>query len=166
MKADWPEGVKLAFGMSRGSVDAYNRGWELATGDVIIQVQDDVEPPTAWDLLIAGSIGDTSIPRVLHVYDGTGLNQNKPWLLTVMIGTMAWFKQRGYMYHPEFVHLYGDDFNSIKAIVENSVIEATDIVFKHVWEGSDFDETARRNYSTDARNFGHAKFVELCEREL
>lgn len=164
MKADWPVGSLRAFGMSKGSVDAYNRGWELATGDVIIQVQDDVDPPPFWDVLIANSIGDTSIPRLLQVSDGTGLNRHKPWLLTVLIGTQAYFRKCGYMYHPDYRHCYADDDHGIKGIFENCVIGATDIVFKHNWEGSDSDDTARRNYGSESMNLGVDVFRRRAEQ--
>lgn len=143
----WPTDSVVVRGVSRGSVDAYNRGIYQATGDVVCQAMDDLEPPLHWDRLILNRLGDLSEPKILKVDDGMhNINLGKPWLPTVLIGTMAYFKDCGYMYHPYYVHCFGDDDHGLKALIEGKMVWADGIAFKHIWRGAQADETARREY--------------------
>lgn len=160
-KIAYVPGAKTIIGEPLGSTPAYNRGLYASSGDVVIAVMDDLLPPAGWDKVVAKRFGDLSLPLLLHVSDGTGVNPTKPWLLTVQIGTRAWFKKAGYMFFPEYRHLFADEDLSRKAYREKSVIESTDICFKHNWVGDHFDETASANYAPAKWREGYEL---LCRR--
>ena len=152
----WPDGAIICTGPDGGgSVAAYNRGCWVSTGDVVVQVQDDIDPPQHWDSEIAARIPDPGEPQLLRVSDGTDLNRDREVPpLTVLIGTMAYFRQCGYMYHPSYIHCYGDDDHAWKGKREGIITEARELVFSHTWEGPDHDMVARRNYGDVSVNAG------------
>lgn len=165
---NWPDTVKTVVGRSRpGPVDAYNRALYASTGDVIVQVHDDIEPPKDWDKQVVEAFGPNTSPNgcanvgfLLHVDDGTGdkVNPDKPWLLTILVGTRAWFKQAGFFYHPGYPSVFCDDDVSQMAMKAGAVIEAKHIKFKHAWGGADGDETYRRAYAQENWETGRANY--------
>lgn len=159
---DWtPPGVaKVVRGTSRGPVDAYNRALWAATGDVVAQAHDDLYPPKDWDKLIVQALGDLSQPRVLHVDDGCSANPDKPWLLTVLNGTMAWFRKAGYFYWPGYPAMMCDDDVSRKAEREGAIIAAKHIKYQHAWGGPEADETYKRAYTSTNWDEGRKVFAE------
>jgi len=157
-----PGNAKMVMGKSRGPVDGYNRALWAATGDVVAQAHDDLYPPQDWDKLIVEALGDLSLPRVLRVDDGCDANPHKPWLLTVLNGSMTWFKKCGYFYWPKYPSVFCDDDISRKAEQEGSIIDAKHIKYNHAWKQHGDDETYKRAYA-DA-NWQEGKEV-FAERE-
>ena len=169
----WPETVVQVWGESRpGPVDAYNRALYASTGDIIVQVHDDIVPPKGWDKLAVEALdgrmvrdankpgvdGVCDLPVLLHVDDCQTCNPDKPWLLTILIGTRAWFKRAGFFYHPGYPSVLCDDDVSQMAMKAGAVIEAKHIKFKHAWGGQDGDETYRRAYQPANWEAGKAHF--------
>jgi len=145
----WPTTVNVIGGESRpGPVDAYNRALYASTGDIIVQVHDDIIPPKDWDAAVVEAFGDTSRPALLHVDDGTGdkVNPDKPDLLTILVGTRAWFEGAGFFYHPSYPSVYCDDDITAMAQRLDAIIDAMHIRFNHAWEGAASDNTYRRAY--------------------
>lgn len=154
----WPATVKWVAGESRpGPVDAYNRALYVSTGDIIVQVHDDIEPPKNWDKLAVGKLA-VDKPQLLHVDDGTDVNPEKPWLLTILCGTRAWFERAGFFYHPGYPSVFCDDDVSQMAIQAGAVIDAKHIKFKHAWGGAEGDETYKRAYQQKNWDAGRAHF--------
>lgn len=158
-----PDDAQLVVGDNRGNVDAYNRAAYRSTGDVLIQVHDDVEPPVNWDVAIAEKIGDHTRPVVLRVSDGlpASVNAHQPGLLTVLVGTRAWFESCGYFWHPSIVSVFCDDHMTALAEKEGVIVEARDIVFKHHWQGPARDETQLRSYRPRNWEIGKAALEQL-----
>jgi len=157
LAAPWPDCAKVVHGPNRSHVDALNRALYVSTGDILVQVHDDLAPPANWDAIIAERIGDTSLPCLLETDDGLSANGGRR-LLTVLIGTRAYFKKCGYFFHPGYAHLFPDDDHTAKAEREGLIVDARDALFRHVWAGSDHDEVARRNYSQKNWNEGKQLF--------
>jgi hypothetical protein len=155
----WPSTVRVVRGASRGCVDAYNRGVGASSGQVIVQVHDDLEPPQNWDRLIVERMGDLTRPVLLQVDDGTTVNPTKPNLVTIAIMTRELAGRIGGMWHPGYVSVFCDDDLSEKAILNGWLIKAKDIQFHHHWGGSDDDDTKRRSYRRENWELGEALFA-------
>lgn len=142
-----PPGTVFTSGYSRGNVDAYNRAAYASTGDVLVQVHDDVEPPQDWDRLLVQRIGDVSKPVVLRISDGLppAVNGGRK-ICTILVGTRAFFKRAGHFYWPGYVSVFCDDDVTEKARKEGVLIDAEEIVFKHNYGGHDKDATTKRSY--------------------
>lgn len=151
-------GGAVVRGASRGNVDAYNRAAYASSGDILIQVHDDVEPPQDWDRLIAAKL-DISKPQVLHVDDGLPDSVNKnPHLLPVMVCTRAWAQKLGGLWFPDYVSVFCDNDAGEKAYAEGCVVDGKDIVLRHHWQGAHRDETQIRSYSPDNWRVGKELF--------
>lgn len=109
------------------SVGAWNAAAAASTGDILIQMADDFEPPPGWDRAIIAALGEQlSSSRVLRVSDG--LRQDG--LITCAIVTRAWFDKHG-LFDPAFRNVYSDNDLTTRAAKESAIIEARDIVIRH-----------------------------------
>jgi hypothetical protein len=147
---------------NRGNVDAYNRAAWVSTGQVLVQVHDDVTPPQDWDLLILDKIQDVTKPALIHVNDGTppGVNADKKgWLPTIAILTRAFAEKVGGMWNPGYISLFCDDDLGQKAILDGVFMDAPDIMFVHDWQGAERDETQKRSYAQANWEHGERLFL-------
>jgi glycosyltransferase involved in cell wall biosynthesis len=109
------------------SVQAWNVAALASTGDVLIQIADDFEPPAGWDRQILDALGGNIFaPRVLRVADGNRTDG----LLTCAIVTRRWYEQRG-LFHGEFRNVYSDNDLTATATKAGAIIEAPQIVMRH-----------------------------------
>ena len=112
---------------SNYSVAAWNAAASWATGDVLIQMADDFEPPAGWDRLIVDALGgDIFAPKVLRVSDGNRTDG----LLTCAIVTRRWYEQHG-LFHGEYRNVYSDNDLTATATKAGAIIEAPQIVIRH-----------------------------------
>jgi glycosyltransferase involved in cell wall biosynthesis len=109
------------------SVGAWNTAAQAATGDVLIQIADDFEPPPGWDRLILDALGgDLFAPKVLRVSDGSRTDG----LLTLAIVTRRWFEQHG-LFDESFINVYSDTDLTARAEKAGAIKDARHIVVKH-----------------------------------
>jgi glycosyltransferase involved in cell wall biosynthesis len=109
------------------SVQAWNVAALASTGDVLIQMADDFEPPAGWDRQILASLGGNIFaPRVLRVADGNRTDG----LLTCAIVTRRWYEQHG-LFHEEYRNVYSDNDLTATATKAGAIIEAPQIVMRH-----------------------------------
>lgn len=113
----------------QGPVGAWNAAAQASRGEVLVQLSDDWEPFQGWDTAILDAIGDTSMPKVLAVGDGTRNDD----LLCMAVLTRARYRDQGYLFHPEFFSMFSDNHFSAEAWKDGVVIDARDrIQFEHV----------------------------------
>ena len=109
------------------SVGAWNSAADHASGDVLIQIADDFEPPVGWDRLIVEALGgDIFAPKVLRVSDGNRTDG----LITCAIVTRRWHDIHG-LFHGEYRNVYSDNDLTATATKEDAIINAPNIVIKH-----------------------------------
>jgi len=109
------------------SVQAWNVAALSSTGDVLVQLADDFEPPAGWDRLILEALGgDIFAPRVLRVSDGNRTDG----LLTCAIVTRRWYELHG-LFHGEYRNVYSDNDLTATATKAGAIIEAPQIVIRH-----------------------------------
>jgi glycosyltransferase involved in cell wall biosynthesis len=141
-----------------GIVNAWNAGAKIAKGDIIIQMSDDWSPPRHWDALISSAIGDTKAEKVLAVSDG--LRTDK--LLCMAILTKDRLKKQGHMFHPDYQDsdgIYGDNEFTDLAYLDQAVIEARHIQFKHenpMFTGGNPDEQLKNHNKPEFYEKGKA----------
>lgn len=139
-------------GANRSCVDAYNRGSYASTGDILIQVQDDVTPPRGFDKSIIERL-DITKEQILWVSDGhPEINAGNPDLIFMACGTRKFFKKLGGLFYPGYRNVFCDDDMGHAARTWAEVIVGWDLVFEHAWKGD--------RYGTAAAEFGEEMFVE------
>ena len=109
------------------SVQAWNVAALASTGDVLVQMADDFEPPPGWDRQILDALGgDIFAPRVLRVADGN----RKDGIITCAIVTRRWYEQHG-LFHGEYSNVFSDNDFTVLAASEGAIIEAPQILVRH-----------------------------------
>jgi hypothetical protein len=112
-------------GDNKTAIEAINRAAKLATGDLLIVVSDDFsEPPENWDTLLLMELEGQS-DFVVKTRDGI-----QPVLVTLPIMDRVYYEQFGYIYHPEYKHMYSDTEMTTVALMLGRVI-TSDLLFEH-----------------------------------
>jgi tetratricopeptide (TPR) repeat protein len=110
------------------SVGAWNTAAKVATGDVLIQIADDFEPPLGWDKAILDALGgDLFAAKVMRVSDGL----REDGLITMAIVTRRWYETHG-LFDASFLNVYSDNDLTTRAEKAGAIINAKHLVFQHV----------------------------------
>ena len=167
--------VSYVLGDYAGSAPAWDAAAKASTGLVLIQASDDVEPPEAWDRLLAGAMAEhdedeergpylSGEPQVVAVSDG----YRKDALQTIAICNRARYEQVGEFIHAGYRSVFSDDDFTIRAIADSAdgkctLIDARNLTFTHRHHYHDksvpWDPVYARGNSTEAYAQGQALFM-------
>jgi hypothetical protein len=162
-------------GHFKGSAPAWNAAYEASEGAILIQGQDDIEPPELWDVTIKGLAqghgGEDwrNAPFSIAVSDG----YRKDALCCTAIMSRAYAETEGHFLYPEYTSVFSDDDFTIRAIANAAdgraqFIQARDVVLKHEHHYHNkeipFDATYERENSAKAYSSGERIFMERNKR--
>lgn len=155
----------------RGSAQAWDDAASASTGEVMIQMQDDLELPDGWDNLLTQRLvlgGGMDWPfKPLFVAVGDGYRRDD--LCCTAIMNRAYYAQKGEFLHPGYISVFSDDDVTYRALRDEcdglcKVIRARDLIFRHRHHYHDKsvpdDATYRRENSAEAYRIGGALFAE------
>lgn len=118
----WVDGIRNP---NKSAIEAINRAAEVASGDLFVVVSDDFnDPPKHWDTLLLSEIGDRS-DFVLKTRDGI-----QDTLVTLPILDRAYYERFGYVYRPEYGHLFADTEMTVVSMMLGRYIKS-DLLFPH-----------------------------------
>ncbi len=141
-----------------GIVEAINAAAADAKGRFLVMAADDCEPPQNWDILIRDAFaGQMHEPRLLWTSDGY---TDQP-VITHPIMTRAKYEQQGWIFSPEYPHMYCDTELTVRAETAGEIIDARQLVFKHehpMFTGREPDALHVERNSLHAREVGMAIF--------
>ena len=150
---------------SRNCIVAWNTAARIATGKVFMVTSDDFKVPKNWDKSIwdleSPSHGKEwkNAPYIIHTDDGhTSIRHD---IFTFPIMTRAWYYKYGYIYHPSYVELFGDQELGCCGRRDNAVLEATHLKFEHIHytvQKRKADEHDERHCTREAWNKDEANF--------
>lgn len=163
-------GVLVIEGNYEGSAPAWNAAYKKSSGQLLIQVSEDMEPPEAWDRTLLSRL--TSLhgedwpkhPVVVAVADGFRTDK----LFTTFICTRAYAEMQGEFIHPGYQSVFSDNEATYRAYRSQrdgkaAIIEARDLVFfhRHAYHDSSvpFDAVYANQNSADAYSKGAALFA-------
>lgn len=116
--------VKIIKNPNRSAVDAINNAAKVATGDIFIVVSDDTSPIDNFDELILKEVqGKTD--WILKTQDGI-----QDWILTNPILDRAYYNRFGYIYYPEYLHMFCDTHLTAVADLTGRKLTSK-LMFKH-----------------------------------
>lgn len=95
-------GLKVVFNDNHSAIEAINNAAKEATGDLLIVVSDDFDCPEHWDTELLKYLKGKS-DFVVKTYDGL-----QPWIITLPIMDRVYYERFGYIYHPEYKHMFCD----------------------------------------------------------
>lgn len=106
-------------------VQAVNAGAKKTTGDIIVVVSDDFKAFPNWDIKLKEAFkGDTDV--VLKTDDGI-----QRYIVTLPILDRAYYERVGFVYHPDFRHMFADTYMTHRADAEGKLLFRPDLLFKH-----------------------------------
>jgi len=87
---------------STTAISAFNEGFRNATGDILIAISDDTSCPEFWDTLLRSALqGKTDF--CAKTDDGL-----QPTLITMPLMDRIYYERYGYVYHPDYKHMFAD----------------------------------------------------------
>lgn len=111
---------------NKTAIEAINNAAKVATGDIIIVVSDDFgEPPEHWDTLLFQELSAKE-DFVVKTWDGI-----QKTLITLPILDRKYYNRFGYIYHPDYKHMYADQELTVVGHMLGRVINS-DLVFEHL----------------------------------
>lgn len=116
--------TKILISDNRSAVDAINNAAKVSTGDILIVMSDDFGCPMNW----GGRIVDTTSQKtdwIAKTPDGI-----QKWIITLPIMDRHYYNRFGYIYYPEFLHMFCDTELTAVADLTGRKIELN-IPFKH-----------------------------------
>jgi glycosyltransferase involved in cell wall biosynthesis len=121
-----PFSTRIISNPNRSAVDAINNAAKVARGDIFIVVSDDTDTLNRWDDVILAAVAGRS-DYVLRVADGI-----QEWLVTMPIMDRIYYNRFGYIYYPEFRHMFVDTHLTHVADALKRIIWRPDIRIDHL----------------------------------
>jgi len=116
---------------SFGIVKKCNAAAKLASAKCIVVATDDTIPEIDWDEKIIES-ADWNTEVVLNTMDGTEEFDKRTYMVKTVILSKKRYKKLGYVLHPNFKHVYCDNFHTWISHKDDVVIKRKDIMFEHL----------------------------------
>jgi hypothetical protein len=150
----------IVVGKNRSAVDAINNAARYASG-VLIVVSDDTEPCTNWhyEIELISRNQPFLSPWILKTYDGI-----QPYIITMPVMNREYYEMFGYIYHPDFQHLFCDTYLTCVADIKGKKI-SSNLLFKHNHysvNGEKPDDLNKRNDATWKQ--GEETFIRLMKQ--
>lgn len=151
----------------QGVVPAWNEAAKNATGDVLIAIDDDWQPPHSWDQIIESYMCNGA--DILHVGD----KHRKDQLICHPIVSKGFYEAMGYLWHPSFKSVYCDNWFS-EVATRWGYIDATDggkidLGFVHANPSQGYgseDDVARKSNSKSRYEHGGAMLAKLQNQTI
>lgn len=139
---------------NRSAVAAINNGALASKGEIFIVVSDDSDTSENWDDKILQSVSGKS-DWILKVQDGI-----QDWILTQPIMDRAYYNRTGYIYHPDFLHMFCDTWLTVQADISGRKL-TSELKFPHL-NGSIQDDLRKRCDATWDQ--GEKLFIDLVKQ--
>lgn len=152
---------KIISSKNKNAIQAINSAAKFSKGEILIVISDDWESFEDWDKEIIQAVEGKS-DFVLKTYDGT-----QKWIVTLPIMDRTYYKRKGFIYHPAYVHLFCDTHLTHVADLEKKLIIRNDIEFTHNhYSTGRFvkDEVSEKADST--WNSGMATYLSFCREKF
>ncbi len=124
-----PEYEKIYVNMAtinknRSAVDAINNAAKVAPGDIFMVVSDDTDCPDGWDSFLLKWL-DGKTDFIAKTQDGI-----QPWIIVNPIMDRTYYNRFGYIYHPDYQHMFCDtELTCVADLTGRKIV--SNIVFKH-----------------------------------
>lgn len=102
---------------NKSAIEAFNRGAAISKGNLLIAVSDDFGlPPFHWDNALL-TLLEGNDDFVVKTDDGL-----QPWIITLPIMDRKFYNRFGYIYHPDYVHLFCDtELSSVGSMLDRTI---------------------------------------------
>jgi len=109
---------------NRSAIDAINKAAQISTKEILIQIAEDFDCPQDWDEILLNNLKDKE-DFIVKTNDGT-----QDWIITLPIMDRKYFNRFGYIYYPEYLHMFSDtELSHVADFLERKIY--LDIYFPH-----------------------------------
>lgn len=129
---------------NRSAVDAINNAAKEARADIFIVVSDDTECCFDWGNKILNAVIGRK-DYVLRVADGI-----QKWIVTCPIMDREYYNRFGYIYNPDYDHMFADTEMTHVAQLLGKIIRRDDILFRHLHYSKGLAQIDSLNHRNDA----------------
>lgn len=120
----FPIGYTVIINKNRSAIDAINNAAKIAGGDILMVISDDTEQCPTWkESIYHEANGKTD--WIMKTQDGI-----QPWIITMPIMDRAYYNRFGYIYHPDYLHMFCDTELSCVADITGRKIKSN-LLFPH-----------------------------------
>lgn len=139
--------TELLISDNKSAIEAVNVGAKKAKNELLIVVSDDFDCFPNWDIWLTDMLKDKE-DFIVKTYDGI-----QKTLITLPIMDRKYYNRFGYIYYPEYQHMFCDTEMTDVGHLLNKVIDLNDpnhpFLHKHYTAGfMQKDETNEKNDST------------------
>lgn len=148
---------------NKSAIEAINKVVHLAKSDLFIVVSDDFDCFQDWDEYLLTRLIDCN-DFIVKTYDG-----EQDWLITLPIMDRTYYNRFGYIYHPDYKHMFSDTEMTTVAHYLNKVIDLQSNinVFTHNHYTTGAMEKDKINEKNDATwSQGEELFRERLSRDF
>lgn len=139
------DGCQMLFeNNNESAIEAINYGASQATGNIIVVISDDFDCPPHWDTLLLEAT-ENKTDFCAKTSDG-----HQDWLITLPIMDRKYYERFGYVYNPDYKHMFADLEMTSVAWMLGRYIELP-LTFKHnhySLTGQQPDAINRKNNAT------------------
>lgn len=132
------------------AVGAINRAAEIAKGDILFVVSDDTDCFPDWDTALLKEV-EGKTDWILKTQDGI-----QAWIITNPILDRAYYNRTGYIYDPDFKHMFCDTWLTVQADISGRKI-TSNLMFRHL---NDTIKDAVRERSDATWQQGERTFID------
>ena len=145
----WYGNISMTINENRSAVDAINNAAKIASGGILMVVSDDTECFPNWDIALLKEV-EGKTDWILKTQDGI-----QDWIITMPVMDRAYYSRFGYIYDPDFLHMFCDTWLTVQADISGRKL-SSNILFPHL-NGSINDDLRKRCDST--WNQGEETFI-------
>ena len=127
--------ITLTVNPNKNTVQAINCCKKYLEGDLIFVISDDTDCFESWDTEVKGFIDPNIDYFVIKTSDGIGND-----LITMPIFSKKYLDAKDYIYYPQYKHMFCDTDLTCMVSLENCIIEAESLVFKHLHYTKGYNE--------------------------
>lgn len=120
------EAAYIIVNKNRSAIDAINHAAKDASGNIMIVLSDDTDCPYNWDQHILEATRGMS-DFVLRVND-----EIQRWIITMPVIDRAYYNRFGYVYHPDYTHMFVDTCFTHVADLLGRIVDAKHLHFPHM----------------------------------
>ena len=157
--------TKIKYNNNWSAMEAINVVAPQSIGNLIVVVSDDFDCFEGWDeYLLSHLQGDSDY--IVKTSDGY---MNSDWLITLPIMDRAYYNRFGYVYHPEYKHMWSDtEMTTVGHMLGKIVdLQNSNAVFKHRHYTINEMQKDAVNEKNDATwNQGKSLFLERFDKDF
>jgi hypothetical protein len=131
---------------NRSAIDAINNAAKYARGNLLIVVSDDFnEPPQDWDEQLLNAL-EGKEDFIVKTDDGL-----QPWIITLPIMDRKYYDRFGYIYYPEYRHMFCDtEMTHVADLLDRKITLPIKFPHAHYTQrtGQPYDEVNKKNDDT------------------